>query len=80
MSMVHLRIPNTDEGRNFLHTMRKYVDRNNVEVKVRGRGVNRRAKMASVGKTLNFTHDITLDVADSFAIYFHPRRKKLKSA
>ena len=74
-----LRVPNTDEGRAFLKQFKRYLNKKTYSIRLRGRGTDRKAKAATLGETLNMTHDIPLQVADSFAVYTEHKRKKLYS-
>lgn len=68
-----LRVPNDEEGRAFLKTLSKYFNYSKHSMKKRGRGTQRKQKVATIGKTLNFCHDIPVGLSEWVAVYITPK-------
>jgi len=62
-------VPNNDDGRAFLKQVRKYLNRANWKVRVRGRNENRKQYRAVTGRKLK--EDLPQKYASYFAVYVH---------
>lgn len=58
-------VPNNAKGWERITRMK----RQGLKLRLRGRGTNRKARVNAVGKTLNHSHDLPLNLSDSIAIY-----------
>lgn len=63
--MNKLTVPNTDEGKQFIASLRKFLKGTPKTIKVRGRGYRH-------GVT-KYRQDLPLKLATSFAVYFENR-------
>lgn len=67
-------VPNNMKGWEKIFRIKRHgidpdVIYNGINVRLRGRGNNRRERMSAVGRILNQTHDLPVSLSDSIAVY-----------
>jgi hypothetical protein len=71
-----LRVPNTEEGKQFYSLLKKYLNKKTYSLKKRGRHPNRKVIMANAGVRPNTCRDIPVNLASDFAIYLTRKDRK----
>ena len=69
------KVPNNEQGREFLKLAKQFINRKDFALKKRGRGKNRKLVALKAGYELNHCKDIRIPFADYYAVYL--QRKDL---
>ncbi len=72
--MKFITVPNNEEGKTFITSLRKFLKNTPKRVKVRGRGPRKiHAKDNSYWTLRRLNQDLPLDLSTSFAVYIENR-------
>ena len=73
-------VPNNREGQSFIRHLKRYMNKGNYTVKLRGRHHDRVGTARRRGFTLNYNHDIPLKYAERIAVYLECKSNRKYNA
>lgn len=69
------KVPNTEQGREFLKLAKQFINKKDFALKKRGRGKNRKEVALKAGYALNHCKDIRIPFAEYFGVYLKPKTR-----